>query len=563
MSQLTSVSSCKDACSSGARSTQALGKSIWSMALFLLAAQVGLAFAQDGRPQPIVERFSDWPAETTVTGSIVLADSLGSLENLPASVRDSIGSAATTIGFGAIEPSEDIQKLGILSSDNGQAPEVILDSFSPSTNGSLVLSWPIAPELVTKAEQAARDQLAAGGVVFFVGRFEGNTIDDQSKIARFPLPGSVVFSGIENGDKASPEESAARDKLRKSTLARPRHVGLGLGENTVLILSGRKMMCFGEAGATIVLPPAETPVGRKTKTEDCLTEQLVERTGRRQNIKTWLVDLTQLRRRAIEATLEPFPGPNPAPPIVRSGTLFIVGGGGLPKGLMKDFVTAAGGSEAKLVYVPCREEVEVPTNSRTIQEWKQMGVASATLLHTKDRIQANEDPEFYRPLEDATGIWFGGGRQWNFSDSYYGTKTHQLMKQVLERGGVIGGSSAGASIQGRYLARATPIQNFDIMAPGYERGGLGFLTGVAIDQHFTQRGRGPDLESLVRTYPQHLGIGIDETTAIVVKKNLATVRGRGDVYFYTSPDTIAKVGDGGTYDLVAEQEVEPTAEDAD
>jgi cyanophycinase-like exopeptidase len=69
------------------------------------------------------------------------------------------------------------------------------------------------------------------------------------------------------------------------------------------------------------------------------------------------------------------------------------------------------------------------------------------------------------------------------------------------------------------------------MAPGYERGGLGFISGVAIDQHFSQRRRQKDLISLVDTYPQMLGIGIDESTAILVKESQAQVIGPGKVTF--------------------------------
>ena len=106
------------------------------------------------------------------------------------------------------------------------------------------------------------------------------------------------------------------------------------------------------------------------------------------------------------------------------------------------------------------------------------------------------------------------------------------MKQVLQRGGVIGGSSAGASIQARYLARANPLGNVDIMAAGYERGGLGFISGIAIDQHFTQRGRQKDMTQLVDRYPQMLGVGIDESTALVVRKSVGEIVGRGKVFFY-------------------------------
>jgi cyanophycinase len=184
-----------------------------------------------------------------------------------------------------------------------------------------------------------------------------------------------------------------------------------------------------------------------------------------------------------------------------------------------------------------------------------LGVRSATVLHTKDRLQANSDEAFLAPLKDATGIWFGGGRQWNLADSYFGTRAHDLMQAVLDRGGVIGGSSAGASIQADYLARANPVANFDIMAPGYERG-LGFIEGVAVDQHFSQRGRQKDMSQLVARYPQILGIGIDEATALVVNRSQAEVVGRGQVFFYDrriataagAPDFNA-YGEGTIFDL--------------
>jgi cyanophycinase len=255
----------------------------------------------------------------------------------------------------------------------------------------------------------------------------------------------------------------------------------------------------------------------------------------------------------------------PATPCVENGTLFIVGGGGLPAGLMEDFVNAAGGpQDARLVYVPCSEAETIEGRPGMLRTWEKMGVQHATFIHTKDRLRANSDDSFYEPLKSATGIWFGGGRQWNFADSYYGTTTHRLMKEVLDRGGAIGGSSAGASIQARYLARATPIENFRIMAPGYERGGLGFISGVAIDQHFSERRRQPDMTRLTNRYPQLLGIGIDETTALVVRKSIAEVIGKGMVYFYDRnqpvyPDRAdyVAVEAGQSYDLAGRKVVSP------
>ncbi|MEM7785997.1 MAG: cyanophycinase, partial [Planctomycetota bacterium] len=202
---------------------------------------------------------------------------------------------------------------------------------------------------------------------------------------------------------------------------------------------------------------------------------------------------------------------------------------------------------------------------RIVEQWKRMGVASATTFHTKDRSKANNDKEFLAIMKKATGVWFGGGRQWNFADSYYGTESHRLMKAVLAKGGVIGGSSAGASIQGGYLARANPVANFDIMAPGYERG-LGFLPGVAIDQHFSQRGRQKDMTQLANRYPQLLGIGIDETTAIRVQGSIADVIGKGKVFFYDrrnpvipGKDDYTSLSAGQHFDLVERKVIEESS----
>ena len=79
-----------------------------------------------------------------------------------------------------------------------------------------------------------------------------------------------------------------------------------------------------------------------------------------------------------------------------------------------------------------------------------------------------------------------GGRQWRLVDAYLDTEAEKIFHQVLDRGGVIGGSSAGATIQAGYLLRGSPLGNTEVMAEGYERG-FGFLPGVAIDQHFSQR----------------------------------------------------------------------------
>jgi cyanophycinase len=331
-------------------------------------------------------------------------------------------------------------------------------------------------------------------------------------------------------------------------------VGVGIETGACIVLSGRKIRVLGEGSAVFALAANEEKPVR--------IQVLKQAKSRQTNPYEVIVDLTAWRRDALDRMSELFPQSRPQTPLVKNGNLIIVGGGGMPAGLMEEMVELAGGPNAKMVYVPCSESDEVSDSQRIVEIWKTMGVKSATFIHTKDRQKANSDEVFLEPLRDATGIWFGGGRQWNLADSYFGTQAHQLMKEVLSRGGVIGGSSAGASIQARYMCRANPVANFDIMAPGYERG-LGFISGVAIDQHFSQRNRQRDMTSLVNRYPQLLGIGIDEATAIVVTQSNARVVGRGKVHFYDrrnpvipGEDDFLALEEGSVFDLASRSVIE-------
>jgi cyanophycinase len=272
-------------------------------------------------------------------------------------------------------------------------------------------------------------------------------------------------------------------------------------------------------------------------------------------------DLTALRRAAAARNGSPFPPLSPRVPHVPRGTLFIVGGGGTPAGLVNQFVEAAKeAGKSHLVILPTAQPDPIPNRSALVDVFKKAGAAKVTILN--GRTLADVESEAYLDaLRDATGIWFDGGRQWRFIDAYEGTKAHALMFDVLNRGGVIGGTSAGATIQGEYLCRGSPFGNLDIRYEGYERG-LGFLPGVAIDQHFSQRKRFADMTALMKIYPQLLGIGIDEATALVVRGHVASIIGKGKAYFYdrTQPardgelDYIA-LGDGDRYDLQARKAV--------
>ena len=162
------------------------------------------------------------------------------------------------------------------------------------------------------------------------------------------------------------------------------------------------------------------------------------------------------------------------------------------------------------------------------------GVKNVTVLHTRDRAEADTE-EFVAPLKKAKGVWYDGGRQWRLVDSYLNTRTQRELEAVLARGGVIGGSSAGATIQGSYLVRGAREGNHIMMAKGYEQG-FGHLKGVAIDQHIIPRHREQDLVAVIEAHPELLGLGIDEGTAVVVQGNRFEVIGKSVVGIYDGAD---------------------------
>jgi aminobenzoyl-glutamate utilization protein B len=235
----------------------------------------------------------------------------------------------------------------------------------------------------------------------------------------------------------------------------------------------------------------------------------------------------------------------------RAGTLVIDGGANNPE-TKRRFVELAGGPAAEFVVIPTaseRDELDLKRESQLFIQG--FGVEAVTVLHTRDRAVADTEA-FVAPLKTARGVWFGGGRQWRLVDAYMGTRTQRELEAVLARGGVIGGGSAGATIQGSYLVRGAREGNRIMMANGYEDG-FGYLRGVAIDQHLLVRGRQDDLVEVIDKKPGLLGLGIDEPTAIVVQGDRFEVIGKSVVGIYDGKDHDGKryffLAPGDQYDL--------------
>jgi cyanophycinase len=213
-----------------------------------------------------------------------------------------------------------------------------------------------------------------------------------------------------------------------------------------------------------------------------------------------------------------------------NGTLVIVGGGGADDSIIKRFIELAGGNDVPIIVIPTAEGSEIyDENSGEADKIRMLGATNVRVLHTTDRNIANSD-SFVMPLINAKAVWFGGGRQWRLVDAYKNTLTEKMLWKVIERGGVIGGTSAGATIQGSFLARGD-TKNNQIMMGDHEEG-FGFLKNVAIDQHVMARNRQFDMFDILKHRPELLGIGIDENTAIIVRGNQFEVIGESYVIVY-------------------------------
>lgn len=398
-----------------------------------------------------------------------------------------------------------------------------------------------AAYLGTRVETELRALLARGGVI-------GGTSAGAAVMSDPMITGGTKAATLGRGFGFLPgvvcdQHFVARnrgERLHGAITARPDYVGLGIDEVTAVVVKGRSIRVLGDSTVTAVW--AAGP-GRPARVD-------VLKAGEE-------LDLFQIRRAAlVRAEKEPFPPLKNADPVVPKGSLVIVGGGALPKPILDRFFALAGGKDAPLVFVPTASEFEpgdrVPADLALL---KRSGATNVTVLHTRDRTRA-DDPDFSKALLEAKAVWFGGGRHWRFVDSYAGTLTETRFRGVLERGGVIGGTSAGASIQSEYMPRAHPLGNTVVAAEGYERG-FGYLPGCAVDQHFFARKRIDDMRGLMTTYPQLLGIGIDEGTAVVVGQSTAEVVGDSKVGFFDGVKPMVEVKAGDRYDLKARRPLTP------
>ncbi len=227
-------------------------------------------------------------------------------------------------------------------------------------------------------------------------------------------------------------------------------------------------------------------------------------------------------------------------------TLLIIGGAEDRIGrsvVLRRFVRLAGGRRSSIVVVPTASSFPAEVSEAYRDVFTRLRGGEVTVVHPTTRRDA-DDPDMVRRLDAATGVFLTGGSQVKLAQNVVGTPVGDAIVRAYERGAVVAGTSAGASIMSRFMISLgeeglTPKQRVSQLSAG-----LGLVENIIIDQHFDQRGRYGRLMSIVAVSPNLLGMGIDENTAAEIRDGkVMSVLGTGAIFVVNARNAITDAPD--------------------
>jgi cyanophycinase len=206
-----------------------------------------------------------------------------------------------------------------------------------------------------------------------------------------------------------------------------------------------------------------------------------------------------------------------------SGRLLIIGGGERTEKIMSRFIDFAKAREnGKILILPMASSIPDTVGMEQREELRSLGAKQVEFV-IFNRQQAT-DPATLKYFDGVTGVFLSGGDQSRLASIVVGTPVQAKLLDLYRRGAIVSGTSAGAAIMsktmitGDELLRKDTTESFAFVRKGNIKTeeGLGFLEDVIIDQHFLRRKRYARLLSVTLEYPKKLGVGIDESTGILV-----------------------------------------------
>lgn len=217
----------------------------------------------------------------------------------------------------------------------------------------------------------------------------------------------------------------------------------------------------------------------------------------------------------------------------KTGSLLIMGGDCTNDFFLTEFSGLSGGLESNIVIIPSAMEDVLLDSEKDLNMVKkpfvELGFKNIKIVHTRSKTTANSD-SLNSIILNADGVWITGGRQWRLAETYNGTQIVNSLKTIYLNGKVVAGTSAGASIMGSLLVRGDSLDHTKML--GSYKQGFSFIENFAIDQHHLARNRLFDMFEIKRTYPELLGVGIEENTGIVFNTDKFKVIGFGYVSIY-------------------------------
>ncbi|HYC76796.1 MAG TPA: cyanophycinase [Planctomycetota bacterium] len=340
------------------------------------------------------------------------------------------------------------------------------------------------------------------------------------------------------------------DAHQKAATQLPARVVVALPDGAALAVHcGRRIACVGEGKVGLAVKRKGNMLVREAVLDADKERDRGDPLGYQADLLSWV-------RTARSAEAPEFPPAKPAPPGIAKGALLVHGGGAVSEATWKRFLALAGGADASIVCIPSADafENDFAPSSFSAKQLEKQGCTRVRILHAATRKRAHLDPSFAAAIDGAQGVWIDGGRTYRFMDRFEGTAAHAALRRVVERGGVVAGSSAGAQVIGTFLVRGDPKTNDELVDPGYLTA-LGLLPGVIIDAHFRDRNRTAEFGALVARHPQMLGFGVDADTAFIVQGQVGEVLGKGAVtmFDHRAGASVAEgvlLENGARYDLV-------------
>ncbi len=213
------------------------------------------------------------------------------------------------------------------------------------------------------------------------------------------------------------------------------------------------------------------------------------------------------------------------------GKLLLIGGGEDKEGdcvILKEFVRLSKGARARVVVMTVATDHPKESGAEYRKVFRKLGVDDVTVVDVSQREDAQSE-EGLESIKKVTGIFFTGGDQLHITALLGATEMDAAIRRRCEKGAVLAGTSAGAAMMSNSMfirgsSETNPRFGSVDLGPGMD-----FIRGVLIDTHFSQRGRMGRMMAAVAHYPQDIGLGIDEDTAILVEGDKFEVFGQGAV----------------------------------